>query len=177
MSIERLAAFHVLGIAWRGDYPDAEAWSYGTRLSHGNVARANPGATAWAVLKGADTSEAFGHIHRAALLKRTAWPKDGPKILTAFSPGCLCFIGEKDPATGKRRGPPGKHARQNWQKGFTVRQYVPGFEPTYTFVAIYKGRAVYNDRVFQGRGDLDGRGPVLDELQARFPKWSWSARP
>jgi hypothetical protein len=169
MCIDRLLALHKLDIEWVGNYPDGEVWAGDDRLSHGRLARKNPGSTAWAMIRESATSEGFGHTHRRALVSRTVWEKDSPRYISGWNGGCLCHIGEIDPQ-GNRRGPPGVTARQNWQKGFTIREYADNVPPSECFVLIQNGCAVVDGRVFETCDDFDGS---VEELQAMYPRWNW----
>lgn len=109
VSVSNLLRLKELGIEYVGPYGE-ELWLWDeVRIHHGNVVRSEPGATVQSVLKTADYSEVFGHIHRV----------EGPVYKTIHGPGGTREIFVLTPGTLSRIDgavPPGRRA--NWQQGF-----------------------------------------------------------
>lgn len=147
LSIDNLLGLARMGVTYVPGYPDGEVWiNPALRCIHGEKVRGQPGQTAAAVVRDANESVLFGHIHRIELATRTIPTQGGCRTVTACSPGCLCHIDGRVP--GSKRS-------DQWQQGLAVvwydeesAQIVP--------VGIHAGRAVYAGEVYQGRDYLDG---------------------
>ena len=159
LSPERLLALHELGIEWYGDYPNDASWlGKGLKLSHGDIARNEPGATTAAIIKKANTSEIVGHIHRREMASRTIYIQDKPRTITAYCPGCTCSI---DGVV------PGVRAQQQWQQGIAIVEYNPeGHQVTRHDIEIVDGIAIYNGIEYTGRD-------TVNRLRSDLPKWGW----
>jgi hypothetical protein len=107
-AIQRLLALDSLDIEYVGPY-GADWWWHDVRLTHGDVVRGGGGKTTSAVVAKTSHSTIFGHIHRAEMASRTLWGKDGPRIITAMSPGCLTKLGAGEV-------PAAHHTGQDWQQ-------------------------------------------------------------
>ena len=107
LSVARLLALSSLGVEYVGPY-GSDVWIEGVRFVHGEKVRPKGGATAAAVLADATTSTWFGHVHRLELAQRTIHDHNGPRVITAASPGCLCRVDG---------GVPGVTQRPDWQQG------------------------------------------------------------
>ena len=142
LSVPNLLGLERMGVGWIGGYPNGEHWiGNDCVIVHGHTVRSGPGATASAVVKDASVTTGFGHAHRIENVFMTSWDRHGPKIVSAFCPGCVCRI---DGAV------PGVKARTDWQQGFAIVQSVDEDAPRATTYPIFNGRAVYNDRLFTG---------------------------
>lgn len=114
-SIENLVGFERLGIEYVSGYPkNYHQVCDDLVIVHGNIARKPPGASSVAMLDGNLMSVGFGHIHRLEHITRTVWHNDRPRIIHAFSVGCLCRIDGTLP---------GSSNRNNWQQGYGVVEY------------------------------------------------------
>lgn len=137
LSIERLLALEKSDI----NYVDY-VWVNDTlKVSHGELARANPGATAQAVLGKTYQTHVFGHTHKIELVTKTVRGHDWVKYVTSFSPGCLCRI---DGAV------PGSKIDNQWQQGVGVLCYTEDEVLTTTTIQINNGKAIYNGELYEG---------------------------
>jgi hypothetical protein len=115
MSVESLLGLKDLGIQYIGDYPHGRyPLNDKLHIVHGDLARAQPGATAKGLLEREHKSIAFGHIHRRELVSRNLNANGHPEVITAFTPGCLCRI---DGVV------PGSKPGQSWQQGIAIVDY------------------------------------------------------
>lgn len=137
LSIERLLALEKSDI----NYVD-HMWVNDTiKVSHGEIARANPGATVQAVVGKAYQTHVFGHTHKIELATKTIRGHDWTKYVTSFSPGCLCKIDGEVPGS--------KHDNQ-WQQGIGVLCYTDEEVLTTIAVQINDGKAIYNGILYEG---------------------------
>jgi len=158
LSMPKLLALHKLGIEWVDNYPDGEAWlNDRIRLSHGDIARGNPGDTAKAVVRDADTTEIFGHVHRIEWVSRTKWDRGGNHPIIGVCAGCTCWIDGRVP---------GKTARQQWQNGCAIVEYKASGEYSIFPIRIDRGVALWNGKEFQGQDRLE-------DLRKDLPGWRW----
>jgi hypothetical protein len=151
LSVPRLLALHQLGIEYVGGYPDTGYWlNKNVFVTHGDVVRSAPGATAGEVAKRQAFTTIFGHIHRRELVARRMKTSDGDLIYSAFCPGCACHIDGRVP---------GSSSSQQWQQGFAVVEYTEDSENIIP-IAVQDGRMMYNGKVWSAR-DVDGE---LDQV-------------
>jgi hypothetical protein len=156
LSPEKLLALDRLGIEWIGEYPNGEEWLGDLRLSHGAVARANPGDTAKAVATKSDVHEAFGHVHRLELVSRRVHTREEDRTVTAMCPGCTCRIDGVVPGAKKSH---------DWQQGLALVSYTEtGFAPM--FAEIQGGQVIWRDQVLVARD-------WLAALREDLPGWHW----
>jgi hypothetical protein len=156
-SVPNLLGLDRRGIEYVGGYPDGAVWlNDSTRIMHGVTVRGQPGATAGAVVREADQTTGFGHIHRREMASRTIRARGGYRTITAFCPGCLCHIDGRVP---------GSKASDQWQQGAAVIWY-DDERATVVPVEIDNGRAVYNGEVFAG-------ADYAVELRAEFEGWGF----
>lgn len=135
-----------LDVEYIGDYPNGEAWiSDEAKAIHGFKVRSNPGATATAIIADALETTVFGHVHDIEMATKTLWRRNGPQIVTAFCPGCLCHIDGRVPAI---------KAHMNWQQGIGVLQH-HGKEVLPVPVHIREGVAYYNNKQYTADDYLD----------------------
>ena len=147
LSIENLLSLQELDIKYIGDYPNGRVWlNESLSCTHGNVARANSGGTTSAVVRGLDSSEIHGHIHRKEWASKTVHGKYGTRTIDAFSPGCLCRIDGVVPA---------KKSNNNWQQGFATVTY--DLEDAYNIVpyAIERGVSIFGSWVLKGKNNVN----------------------
>lgn len=150
LSVERLLGLPKLNINYVGKYPKGEVWlGNSIRIIHSEIARTEPGATARIILKDANHSTIFGHIHSFERLSKVVYDRNGAREIEAICPGGLC-----DPLGDV----PAKKARQQWTKGFTIAHYD---DDNYHLenVKIINDKAYYRDMVFQP-------APIKDDLIA-----------
>jgi hypothetical protein len=149
LSAPRLLGLEKLGIEWVGGYPDAAVWlTDDLRCVHGDVARANPGDTAKAVVQKSPVSVVMGHIHRIEMATRSEYRRGGKMgTITTMCPGCLCRVDGEVP--GHQRG-------QHWQQGFgTVVYEETGDLMTMYATPLRDGRAVWEGQVLEGRDQIN----------------------
>ncbi|MBI5933274.1 MAG: hypothetical protein HY867_06165 [Chloroflexi bacterium] len=142
LSVERLLAFHTLGIEYIKGYPDNKFWlNKNVLIRHGDVVRAGPGDTAKAVVNKTTYTTIFGHIHRRELVSRRIETRAGFAIQTAFCPGCACHVDGRVP---------GSKSDDQWQQGIAVIEYTDDFERIIP-IPIEEGRAIYNGQLITAR--------------------------
>lgn len=142
LSVPRLLALHQLNIEYVGGYPDTGYWlNKNVFITHGDVVRSAPGATAGEVAKRQAFTTIFGHIHRRELVARRMKTSDGDLIYSAFCPGCACHIDGRVP---------GSTSNQQWQQGFAVVEYSEDSENIIP-IAVQDGTMMYNGKVWSAR--------------------------
>jgi len=146
LSLPSLIALPELGIEWVGNYPDDEDWlNDELRLSHGKLARNSPGATARATLDSSDVNDIFGHIHRTEIATKTVHRRDGARSTRAIAVGCACHVDGRVPSAG---------VQMNWDNSFAIVDYDPnGIYFNVTTIFVVDNCAVYNGKLYKGRGD------------------------
>lgn len=135
LALERLLALDSIGVELApGGYPKAEVWLFNgkVRVTHGKTVKSGGGATAAAVVKKADVSTYYGHIHSAELAARTIHGDGRARTIYAGSPGTLCRL------TGIV---PGSH-RPDWQQG-VMELHELGGTVVPTLVHFAEGEAVW----------------------------------
>jgi len=143
LSVPRLLGLHTMGIEYVGDWPDGEIWlNPSVRVEHGSITRGKSGQTATAIVEGVDATTAFGHVHRIEMAYKTIWGNGGARQISAFSPGCLC---RTDGVV------PGNKARQNWQQGIGMIDFLDTGEHRIEIIPIENGRAMYAGEWVIGR--------------------------
>jgi len=146
LSIPHILGLEKLSVKYIGKYPKSEYWlTNNLRAVHGEIVRSKSGATAGAILDDAQASTIFGHVHRAELASRTVFDKDGPRTITAFSPGCLCRIDGTVPAA---------KSQMNWQQGVGVVDFSERFVAP-SLIPIRDGSAMFGGRVYTGQDYLE----------------------
>lgn len=142
MGLDNLLGLTRMGVIYVPGYPDGEVWlNDTTKVIHGVTVRGGPGQTASAVVRAANETTIFGHIHRNEMASRTIRTRDGLRYVTAYSPGCLCRIDGVVPGSSKD---------SQWQQGAAVVWYdeeVSHIQP----IDIQDGCAFFNGEVFVGR--------------------------
>lgn len=142
LGIDNLLGLTRMGVQYVQGYPDGEVWLNDfTKIIHGAKVRGGPGQTASAVVRDANETTIFGHIHRRELATRTVRTRDGYRAITAYSPGCLCHIDGRVPGSSKDT---------QWQQGAAV-VWFDGEDSTITPIDIFNGRAVYEGELYQGK--------------------------
>jgi predicted phosphodiesterase len=140
LSIDNLLGLSRMGVEYIGGYPDGEVWLNDmTRVIHGDKVRGQPGQTAAAVVRDANETTIFGHIHRRELATKTIPFRGGYRTVTAFSPGCLCHVDGRVP---------GSKRTDQWQQGAAVVWYDEVIS-TIIPIDICNGTAVYNGTLYQ----------------------------
>ena len=144
LGIDNLLGLSKMGITCHADYPDGEVWlNEGLRAVHGELARSQYGATAQAILKEIGVSTIYGHIHRHESMSKTIHERGQIRLITAFSPGCLCRL-----ETGVV---PAARSRVNWQHGLGIVDYdESGIQHNIMPVQISNQCFVYNGEAFVG---------------------------
>ncbi|MBT3390330.1 MAG: hypothetical protein HN413_07950 [Chloroflexi bacterium] len=154
LSMRRLLGLDGMGIEWFGGYPQAECYIEDVfAATHGDVAAAAPGATAWKMSQKWDLPVVFGHIHRRETATRTIYTQYGTRAITAFTPGCMCRLDGVIP--GHKRG-------QHWQQGIGEVVLKSGMEPQFGAIPIDDGQALYNGKHYKARSDAE----ILASLDA-----------
>jgi len=156
LSPEKLLALDSLGIDWVNEYPSGEVWLGPLRLTHGEIARKPPGASARAVLDDTDCDNAFGHTHRLELVSKRVRTAAGVRVVKALSTGCLCHTDGRVPPQG---------SPEHWQKGLATVSYTPDlWSPT--LIGLAGGWAVAGGQEYIGQD-------YTEELRADLPDWNW----
>ena len=142
MTIDALLGLERMGIEYIDGYPSARYYiNDDIVLTHGDKVSQNPGGTAAAILKSAQSSVAFGHIHRRELAAKTLWRNGESRTVTAFCPGCVCRIDGTVP---------GSKIDQNWQQGFAMVDYDDEGHHI-EMVQIENGSAYFGGRYFEAK--------------------------
>lgn len=145
LTIESVLALDSLDIKYVGPY-GAAYWLYDEiRIQHGSKARP-AGETASAYLRSATSSRIWGHVHRLEMAQKKIQTKDGPKLITAASPGCLCRTDGAVPHAG------GDFL--DWQQGVGV-VYSSGDRISVQLVPIEDGVAIFNGYTIRGDGSVE----------------------
>lgn len=137
LSLEKLLALEKSDI----NYVDYMWVNDTLKVSHGEIARANPGATVQAVVGKAYQTHVFGHTHKIELATKTIRGHDWTKYVTSFSPGCLCKIDGEVPGSKKDN---------QWQQGIGILCYTDEEVLTTIAVQINNGKAIYNGELYEG---------------------------
>ena len=155
LSVQKLLALHTLHIEWVSDYPDDRDWvNKGLSFEHGGRAL-SPGNTAKRIVQDAHETHVFGHIHRREMLDKTIHAYDGPMRVTAFCPGCLCWIDGRTP---------GSTSTAQWQNGAALVEYeIGGTANAITPIFLEPdGTAIFRGAAYQGRDRLEDIRPSMD---------------
>jgi hypothetical protein len=146
MSIDNLLGLSRMGVTYVPGYPNGEVWiNETTRCIHGEKVRGQPGQTAAAVVRDANETVIFGHVHRSEFATKTIPCRDGYRTVKAYSPGCLCHVDGRVPGSSKSN---------QWQQGAAVIWYDER-NSTIVPLDIMAGRAVYNGELYQGCDYVD----------------------
>lgn len=149
LSVPYLLRLDELGVEYVGAYPVGIKW-YAPNLAciHGTKLKMSQ------VLDDERVCVVQGHTHKAALTYRQRRTMDGPQLMWAASPGCLCRTDGAVPGvnvghdlrTGRSVQRP-----QDWHQGCAVVTYDPTGErlPVYEFVPIASGTARWRDHVIE----------------------------
>jgi hypothetical protein len=144
LSIENLLGLDKLGIEYISGYPNNSTYIGSVRVVHGDIAKRGSTDTVKALV--ADTQETviMGHIHKIEWASRTIKERNGLRVVSAFSPGCLCRVDFVVPGHGRN---------QQWQQGCAVVEW-DGDDFAITPIVIQNGKAIYNGQVFRARDPL-----------------------
>ena len=156
LSVSRLLALHKLGIESIEDYPSGETWLGPLRVTHGDIARQPPGASARAVVEDTTCDNAFGHTHRLEMVSMRVRTRKGVQVFKALSIGCLCHVDGRVPPIG---------SPEHWQQGMAVVNFT---EDTWTptLIGVNNGQVIWNDAIYQGRD-------YTEALRRDLPDWNW----
>lgn len=142
LSVPRLLALHTLNIEYVNGYPDNGYWlNQNIYITHGDIVRGTPGATAHAITNRQAFTTIFGHIHRRESVSRRMKTHDGDLIYTAFCPGAACHIDGRVP---------GSKSTDQWQQGIAVIEYTDTTENIIP-IAVNDGSMIYNGQVWHAR--------------------------
>jgi hypothetical protein len=139
LSIPRLLALDSLGVEYYGPY-GTDYWQGEVRFAHGDKVRSKGGATATSVIGEASSTTWYGHVHRMELAQRTVHGRNGQKLLTAASPGCLCRVDGSVPAAT---------SRPDWQQGLGF-MWQDGDTDYCEVRPIQNGKMIWDGRVLVG---------------------------
>ena len=143
LNIPSLLALDTLDIEYFAPYGKA-FWLFDQiRIQHGTKARPG-GETASAYLRNATSSIIWGHVHRLEMAQKTIQTPDGPQIITASSPGCLCRTDGAVPHAG------GDYL--DWQQGFGIVYEDEDGQTSQQLVPIQNGKAVLYGHTITGDG-------------------------
>ena len=122
LTLQYLCRYDELNIKCVDGYPNATYWlEDDLKCVHGsNVSKG--GSNAAKYLNQEMTSTIYGHTHRLELANKTISTRDGYKIISAASPGCLAKIDGTVP--GHKHSIDGNNKTvfnaENWQQGLLV---------------------------------------------------------
>ena len=151
LSIPNLCRLDDFGIEYLSGYPASMVWiNEHIKVIHGDLVRSGS-STAMAYLKREKISVIYGHIHRREWAEMTREDYDGPKTVTAASPGCLARIDGAVPSTKGGTDLDGRPLKryENWQQGLAVVQYEEGDGKfNMEMVTIREGWSLYRDKEY-----------------------------
>ena len=151
LSIPNLCRLDDFGIEYLSGYPASMVWiNEHIKVIHGDIVRSG-GSTAHAYLKREKISVIYGHIHRREWAEMTREDFDGPRTVTAASPGCLARIDGAVPSTKGGTDLDGRPLTryEDWQQGLAVVQYEKGDGKfNMEMVTIRDGWALYRDKEY-----------------------------
>ena len=151
LSIPNLCRLDDFGIEYLSGYPASMVWiNEHIKVIHGDLVRSGS-STAMAYLKREKISVIYGHIHRREWAEMTREDYDGPKTVTAASPGCLARIDGAVPSTKGGTDLDGRPLKryENWQQGLAVVQYEEGDGKfNMEMVTIREGWSFYRDKEY-----------------------------
>ena len=151
LSVPNLCRLDDFGIEYLSGYPASMVWiNEHIKVIHGDLVRSGS-STAMAYLKREKISVIYGHIHRREWAEMTREDYDGPKTVTAASPGCLARIDGAVPSTKGGTDLDGRPLKryENWQQGLAVVQYEEGDGKfNMEMVTIREGWSLYRDKEY-----------------------------
>ena len=151
LSVPSLCRLDDFNIEYRAGYPASCVWiNEHIKVIHGDLVRSG-GSTAHAYLKREKVSVIYGHIHRREWAEMTREDYDGPRTVTAASPGCLARIDGAVPSTKGGNDLDGRPLTryENWQQGLSVVQYEEGDGKfNLEMVTIRDGWAMYRGKEY-----------------------------
>lgn len=156
LSFARMLGLDALDISWR-NYGE-HRWLFERILvEHGSKVKSRGGLTVAEIIRDAQTSVLFGHIHRAEMASRTIHGPAGRRVITACSPGTLARIDGTVPGVSNR---------PDWQQGVALVSFDGGQEHI-ELVPIHDGVLYWRGERFEGDGDR-----LADEVakQIRYPQ-------
>jgi len=151
LSVPNLCRLDDFDIEYLSGWPASTVWvNEHLKVIHGDLVRSG-GSTAMAYLKREKISVIYGHIHRREWAEMTREDYDGPRTVTAASPGCLARIDGAVPSTKGGKDLDGRPLTryENWQQGLAVVQYEEGDGKfNMEMVTIRDGWALYRDKEY-----------------------------
>ena len=152
LSIPNLCRLDDYNIEYLSGYPASTIWiNEHIKVIHGDLVRSG-GSTAHAYLKREKISVIYGHIHRREWAEMTRNDFDGPKTVTAMSPGCLARIDGAVPSTKGGTDLDGRPLTryEDWQQGLAVVDYEEGDGKfNLEMITIRDGWALYRDKEYK----------------------------
>jgi len=150
-SVPFLCRFGDYDVEYVPGYPASEFW-FNDRIvaRHGDKVNSG-GSTVHKYLSTERVSTITFHIHRVEKGFRTRATRNGPRVIMAASPGCLCSLDGAVPSFKGGIDLDGVPVTriEDWQHGAAVLQYKDGDgEFSYEDVSIYDGWAMYRGREF-----------------------------
>jgi hypothetical protein len=160
LSIENLLGLDKLGIEYISGYPNNSTYIGCVRAVHGDIARRGSTETVKAAVADSEETVIMGHIHKIEWASRTIKDRKGQRVVSAFSPGCLCRVDYVVP---------GHSRNQQWQQGCAVVEW-DGDDFAITPIVIQNGRAIYKGKVYTARDML----PLLNKATKQARRgWSY----
>jgi hypothetical protein len=142
LSVPKLLALHTLKVDYVAGYPDNGYWlNKNIYITHGDMVRGTPGATANAITQRQAFTTIFGHVHRREMVSRRMKTHDGDLVYTAFCPGAACHIDGRVP---------GSKSTDQWQNGIAVIEYTEDSENIIP-ISIQDGTMIYNGTPWRAR--------------------------
>lgn len=159
LTMPRMLALDKLHIGYIDGYKNGTAKKWLTDnlyLTHSDIARNTPGATAGATVAKNYASSIIAHIHRRELATKTVKLRDERIETSAFCPGCVCHIDGRVP---------GSKEDSQWQQGISVTE-TNGNNFNIIPIAINDGVAIYNGQVFTARSrDKEAQSLIAKHLE------------
>lgn len=159
LSLQNLLQLDALGVEYVAEYEGQLEWLNDQfAICHGDVARAQPGATARAITDSKRAKVVFFHIHRQEMVTLNWDTRQGKIISFAYCPGCACHIDGRVP---------GSKPNDNWNQGFSIGEYDAGGKlANVQMIPVEEGRAIWD-------GQLFAAGDTLADLRHDLPDWNW----
>ena len=161
LSLQKLLHLDSLSVEYVGPY-GADFWlwkdsPHPVRITHGRTHGSGGGATVAKVLREADYSRVFGHVHRREMASRTVHGPQGHYERFALTPGCMCRLDDVVPAVAER---------MDWQQGLGVLRRV-GDVVLPELIPIVEGTCTINGKVIEA-------GDRVPEIAQMFPRFRWA---
>lgn len=158
MSIPSLLGLKSIDVEWVGNYPDSDIWLNDvTRITHGSIARGNPGATSGAYVSKNVETVVFGHSHRRELSTNVIKGRFNTRTITAANPGAACHVDFRIPGHVKT---------QTWNQGIALIYFDEEYSQV-ELIPIEDGRAWWQGKRYVGVDEVEG---LVSSLSPEYAK-------